>query len=323
MNQIRLLKAREIDCRVAQIARDGKSLNLLLYKDARCDMNILDETFGPMNWQRRHTRDNANCIVSVWDDDKKQWIEREDTGTESNTEAEKGLASDSFKRACVNIGIGRELYTAPTIKVYAPNCDIKENKSRPGTYVCYDRFEVQEIGYNDDREINRLVIVNGKTRNVVYEFGKASPDGQKGTLQPTSRAGSQLHAKGAKAAQNGTQAVSGALSNQMASDEQKKWIVDHTSDAQYEAIMTKYGAELEKLTADQAEEEITAIEAAQIDMTVRCERCDSAITGVALPDGTLMKATDLIAKSKLTYQGVYCYNCMKELSKVKKARKAG
>lgn len=103
MKQIRLLRADEIDARVAQINEKGASL--LLYKDARCDMNILDETFGAMNWQRTHTRENANCIVSIWDEEKKQWISKEDTGTESNTEKEKGLASDSFKRACFNWGM--------------------------------------------------------------------------------------------------------------------------------------------------------------------------------------------------------------------------
>ena len=101
----RELHADEIECRVAQAKSNGVSL--LLYKDARCDQNILDETVGPMNWMRSHTRENANCIVSIWDEAKKQWISKEDTGTESNTEKEKGLASDSFKRACFNWGIGR------------------------------------------------------------------------------------------------------------------------------------------------------------------------------------------------------------------------
>lgn len=113
----RLLRADEIDVRVGTVSQAGASL--LLYKDARCDQNVLDETVGPMNWQRRHLRDNANCIVSIWDDAKKQWVEKEDTGTESNTESEKGLASDSFKRACFNWGIGRELYTAPFIFIKA------------------------------------------------------------------------------------------------------------------------------------------------------------------------------------------------------------
>ena len=111
--KFRNLYADEIECRVGQI--NEKGLSLLLYKDARCDMNILDETVGAKNWKRRHTRDNANCIVSIWDSEKKEWIDKEDTGTESNTEKEKGLASDSFKRACTCLGIGRELYTAPFI----------------------------------------------------------------------------------------------------------------------------------------------------------------------------------------------------------------
>lgn len=99
----RLLREDEIDVRVAQIKKTGATF--LLYKDARCDMNILDEDVGQFNWKRQHTRDNANCIVSIWDDTKKEWISKEDTGTESFTEKEKGLASDSFKRACFNWGM--------------------------------------------------------------------------------------------------------------------------------------------------------------------------------------------------------------------------
>ena len=94
------LTADEVECRIGMLKQNG--LTLLLYKDARCDMNILDETIGAMNWKKSYTRDNANCIVSIWDDQKKEWISKEDTGTESNTEKEKGIASDSFKRSCVN-----------------------------------------------------------------------------------------------------------------------------------------------------------------------------------------------------------------------------
>ena len=107
MKQFRTLRKDEIDVRIGTIKKDGSGLSLLLYKDARCDQSILDETVGPMNWQRHHSRDNANCIVSIWDEDKRMWVEKEDTGTESRTEREKGLASDSFKRACFNWGIGR------------------------------------------------------------------------------------------------------------------------------------------------------------------------------------------------------------------------
>lgn len=164
--EFRKLRADEIDCRVAQVKDTG--VTLLLYKDARCDMNILDETVGSMNWMRSHCRDNANCIVSIWDKDKKQWISKEDTGTESNTEKEKGLASDSFKRACFNWGIGRELYTAPFVFIGADKCKIERNGNKR---ACYDRFNVSEIGYDDSGKIDRLVI-NDKKGRTVYQYGE-------------------------------------------------------------------------------------------------------------------------------------------------------
>lgn len=153
------LRADEIECRVAQAKANGVSL--LLYKDARCDQNILDETVGAMNWQRQHTRDNANCIVSIWDEYKKQWIGKEDTGTESNTEKEKGLASDSFKRACFNWGIGRELYTAPFIWIKAEDCtSLLQDGS--GKWKCFDNFEVEKIKIENKR-ITGIAIKNAKS----------------------------------------------------------------------------------------------------------------------------------------------------------------
>ena len=106
--EFRTLQAGEIDCRIATVTEKGVSL--LLYKDARVNKNILDETVGPMNWQRAHSRDNANCTVSIWDGEKQQWISKEDTGTESYTEKEKGLASDYLKRAALTGGLERAVY---------------------------------------------------------------------------------------------------------------------------------------------------------------------------------------------------------------------
>ena len=113
--QIRTLLADEIECRVGTI--NEKGCTLLLYKDARVDMRLLDEFFGPTNWKRSHELINGNlfCTVSIWDNEKKEWVSKQDVGTESNTEKEKGQASDAFKRACFNWGIGRELYSAPFI----------------------------------------------------------------------------------------------------------------------------------------------------------------------------------------------------------------
>ena len=173
--QFRNLKAEEVDVRVSQIT-DSK-MTLLLYKDARCDMNILDETVGSMNWQRRHTRDNHNCIVSIWDAEKETWIEKEDVGSESNIEKDKGLASDSFKRACTNWGIGRELYTTPTIEVWKKNFKGEEQ------YTTFEKNNKLQLGYDnnlnvekmivsDDHVITDLVITNTmkKDTRVVFEY---------------------------------------------------------------------------------------------------------------------------------------------------------
>ena len=170
----RTLKSNEIDCRVNTI--NEKGLTLLLYKDARVDQNILDETVGSMNWQRKHTRDNANCIVSIWDQEKQQWVEKEDTGTESFSEAEKGLASDSFKRACFNWGIGRELYTAPFIWVSKDNARLYKSE-KTDKWTCYDKFKVNEIEYNENKEITKLSILNDNTGVIVFNYNsKTKPE---------------------------------------------------------------------------------------------------------------------------------------------------
>ena len=150
--EIRLLKANEIECRIGTF-KEGKGISLLLYKDARVDMRILDEVFGFDGWEREHQLIDGKlfCTIKVWSEKRNCWISKQDVGTESNTEKEKGQVSDSFKRACFNLGIGRELYTSPFIWIPASM-----------GYSKYEKFEVKEIGYNDDREINMLVIVDSK-----------------------------------------------------------------------------------------------------------------------------------------------------------------
>jgi len=110
------LSIDQIDFRVQSINKGGYA-TILAYKDARVDMQRLDDAVGPLNWKREHTNGNHNCIVSIWCSEKNQWVSKEDTGTESYSDSEKGLASDSFKRACFNLGIGRELYDYPVISV--------------------------------------------------------------------------------------------------------------------------------------------------------------------------------------------------------------
>lgn len=126
------LDISEIDFRVQSINKGGYA-TILAYKDARVDINRLDKVCEPLGWKREHLRDNQNCVVSIWDKDNKHWVSKEDTGTESNTEKQKGLASDSFKRACFNWGIGIELYDYPVIQIkLLPNeFTLENNKAKP------------------------------------------------------------------------------------------------------------------------------------------------------------------------------------------------
>ena len=174
--KFRKLKANEIEARVATVNASGCSL--LLYKDARVDQKLLDETLGVFGWKRSHQLigDRLYCTVEVWDATKEQWISKQDVGTESYTEKEKGQASDSFKRACFNLGIGRELYSAPFIWVSSGICDIRNDNGR---YTTKDRFEVQDIGYDEEGDINKLTIINAKSNNVVYTFGEATTEEEK------------------------------------------------------------------------------------------------------------------------------------------------
>lgn len=179
MMKFRALKASEIDCRIQSIGQNktgAVGTTILLYKDARVDMNILDETVGAMNWQRGHSVIDGNlyCTISIWDEEKEQWIAKSDVGTESNTEKEKGQASDSFKRAGFNWGIGRELYSAPFVYI---QLDKSEYKERNGKLTSNAKFKVKDIAYDESRNIVRLVVVDSKGK-VRYTFGE-------NTQQPT------------------------------------------------------------------------------------------------------------------------------------------
>ena len=168
--EIRLLTADEIDVRVAQTTNyDGVvKVNLLLYKDARVDMKVLDELYGPMGWKRSHQLigDRLYCTIEIWDAEKGCWIAKQDVGTESNTEPEKGQASDAFKRAGFNWGIGRELYTAPKVQVVLNPGEYREAGSRIQVWAS---FYVDRIAYDVDRNICELVI-RDRSGNIRYDM---------------------------------------------------------------------------------------------------------------------------------------------------------
>lgn len=173
MEEIRLLSKEDIEVRVAQtIAGNNKvRVNLLLYKNARVDMKIMDELFTPMGWKRTHKLigDRLYCCVEVYNPETKEWICKEDVGVESNTEAEKGQASDSFKRACVNWGIGRELYTAPKITI-----ELNENeytKDQNSRIKVWAYFSVKSIGYDSKTRTITSLEIQDKYGNVRFSMG--------------------------------------------------------------------------------------------------------------------------------------------------------
>ena len=175
MCKFRDLRAEEIECRVQSVKPNG--LVLLLYKDARVDMNILDETVGSSNWQREHYECKGNLFCRVGIDigthegKGERWVWKSDCGTESNTEAQKGEASDSFKRACFNWGIGRELYTAPFTWISGEKCNIVDGKN--GSKQCYDKFIVEKI-IIENKQITALAIwnVSKNCRAFIYQKDK-------------------------------------------------------------------------------------------------------------------------------------------------------
>ena len=164
------LSIQDIDFRVQSINKGGYA-TILAYKDARVDIKRLNEVCGVLGWQREHTRDNRNCIISIWDKENKQWVSKEDTGTESMADSQKGLASDSFKRACFNLGIGIELYDYPIIQIKLNPNEFKiENQKVKQTWD----LKLKEWKWASEFNGNKLVGLACKDQNdkVRFIYGK-------------------------------------------------------------------------------------------------------------------------------------------------------
>ena len=166
--KFRTLNADELQLRIGGVYAQSKGVTLLLYKDARADMRVLDETVGGENWQKRYYEVKGNLFCSVGIRIEGEWVWKDDCGTESNTEKEKGEASDAFKRACVNWGIGRELYTAPFIWLGLPDNAFENGKLTGKWQKQVNRLSVSEIEYTDGK-ITKLIIID-KDGNVAWQM---------------------------------------------------------------------------------------------------------------------------------------------------------
>lgn len=162
----RYLEADEISCRVQMINENG--LSLLLYVTSRAGQNILDQKYGNLNWQDHYQLIDGDlfCTISIYNKDTKEWIDKTDVGTANYTEKEKSRASDAFKRACVKVGIARELYSAPFIWITKEQANIKTKNNK---YITTDTFEVKDIDYSTDGNIVKLEIINSRTGDTVYK----------------------------------------------------------------------------------------------------------------------------------------------------------
>ena len=177
----RPLNANEIECRVGNVAKnqDGniKGFYLLLYKNARVDQCILDETVGQFNWKCNYyqVKQTMVCSVAIWNEERKEWVNKDNGGDDDfNAEQVKAELSDSFKRACFNWGIGRELYYSPKIWV---NAD-KDNDPK------FTHYSVKVIEYDKNKRITKLVIINDKTKQVVFSYGYKENNSQNADLTP-------------------------------------------------------------------------------------------------------------------------------------------
>lgn len=172
--KFRPLKESEIEVKVKQVKENG--LVALLYKTARTDMDLLDETVGAENWTNDYKDIKGNLYCGIAVDYAGEWIWKWDCGIESREDDEgnekKGEASDAFKRAGFRWGIGRELYTSPFIWISAEKANVK--KGNNGKFSCYDKFSVEKIAYSEDgRRITGVAIFNDTKKERAFVW-KAS-----------------------------------------------------------------------------------------------------------------------------------------------------
>lgn len=238
----------QIEVKVKKVTQGGALL--LLYKTARTDYEILDDVLGPDGWKVEYgeIKGNLYCTLSVWSDARNEWISKQNCGTESREDGEgnekKGEASDAMKRAGVTLGIGRELYTSPVIYANVPTTP------KGNGYELADRyqtFDVKEIGYDEQRRINRLVIVDNKGAQVF-----AFPRG--GNITP-------IHTQPTTPPQSTVAAPTPPPAITRRTTFQVNEIKRLCNDTQYAILQEKHGKDLDALSFTVAQKFITDLKA--------------------------------------------------------------
>ena len=227
----RPLDIEDVDFRVQSINNGGYA-TILAYKDARVDMNRLDEVAGPSKWKKDYSVINNQlfCGVSIYDAETSQWVTKWDVGTESMTEKEKGLASDAFKRACFNWGIGRELYDYPMISIKLNSDEWSKESGRPKqTY----NLKIREWRWHSEFTDGKLTFLAAKDQKgaVRYKFGTLKSQESKGVEDSNSNVKALLKKKKDDEVLESVEKVGGIV---ILPDAEKKTLVE-----EYKAIFNK------------------------------------------------------------------------------------
>jgi hypothetical protein len=169
------LNIDEIDFRVQSVNKGGYA-TILAYKDARVDMKRLDDVYGAEFWQKKYDLidNHLFCSVGIYNQIINQWIWKQDVGTESMAEKEKGEASDAFKRACFNLGIGRELYDYPMMQVKLNDSEFDKATGKP-TF----NFKLKEWVWSSEFKDGKLILLTAKDNSGIVRFNFSK------TIQPT------------------------------------------------------------------------------------------------------------------------------------------
>lgn len=124
----------EIEWRIQSVNKQKTKTTIVPYITSRCVMSRFDEAFGMGYWQVEHQpwrTKGVKCKLSIWNNELKQWISKEDGADETHIEPTKGGFSDALKRVAVLFGLGRSLYDYPRIVLegnheYFPNWAYKQ-----------------------------------------------------------------------------------------------------------------------------------------------------------------------------------------------------
>lgn len=227
----RPLDISDVDFRVQSINNGGYA-TILAYKDARVDMNRLDEIAGPSRWRKEYSVINNQlfCGVAIYDSETSQWVTKWDVGTESFTESEKGQASDAFKRACFNWGIGRELYDYPMISIKLNSDEWSKDSGRPKqTY----NLKIRDWRWHSEFTDGKLTFLAAKDQKgaVRYKFGTLKSQESKGAKDSDTNVKALLKKKKDDEVLESVEKVGGIV---ILPDAEKKVLVE-----EYKAIFNK------------------------------------------------------------------------------------